>query len=411
MRHIAVISNMYYPTMGGPSAVISKYIEELKKEYTFHIITKTEESHFEPSKEFDIYYISSFRHKIHQYSLYNIKKGKYVVLNRMLYNLVRLSMIIQSQYTFPSSKKWEVNAYYKKLQELHKEYNFDTIIAVSDYYVTQMAVMKYKIENPSVKWISFITDPYSENYAYYKKRLFKPFWKRKNLEMEQRIYNMADYCMFTTELYKFIPNNFVIDKEKVYPIYFPLNHGLSGRTKGDLSNDGKCSLIFAGMLYEQIRNPEFALSTLSRVEDIIFDLYTARNECEDIIKRYVSDNINRYFYVSRSEYEELIKSKYDILVNIGNVSTLQAPSKTLELLSTGKPIINFYFTEDSQFEMIKKYPLGLNIKDQEIGAVEKISKFCREMKGRILPFEEIEELYPENNIKYQVKLLRKLIEA
>lgn len=229
--------------------------------------------------------------------------------------------------------------------------------------------------------------------------------------MEQRIYNMADYCMFTTELYKFIPNNFVIDKEKVYPIYFPLNHGLSGRTKGDLSNDGKCSLIFAGMLYKQIRNPEFALSTLSRVEDIIFDLYTARNECEDIIKRYVSDNINRYFYVSRSEYEELIKSKYDILVNIGNVSTLQAPSKTLELLSTGKPIINFYFTEDSQFEMIKKYPLGLNIKDQEIGAVEKISKFCREMKGRILPFEEIEKLYPENNIKYQVKLLRKLIEA
>ena len=402
---------MYYPTMGAPSAVISKYIEELKGEYTFHIITKTEESHFEPSKEFDISYISSFRHKLHQYSLYNIKRGKHMIVSRLLFNFVRLSMVIQSQYAFPSSKRWEISAYYEKLQELYKACKFDTIIAVSENYVIQMAALKFKINNPSVKWVSFITDPYSEFYVYYKKRLFKSYWKKRNLEMEQRIYDMADYCMFTTELYKFIPNNFVIDKEKVYPIYFPLSQGLAGKPKGDLSNDGKCSLIFAGMLYKNIRNPEFALSTLSKVESICFDLYTARNECEDIINRHVSDNIHRYLYVSRSEYEEMIRSKYDILVNIGNVSTLQAPSKTLELLSTGKPIINFYFTEDTQYEMIEKFPLGINIKDQEAGAVEKISSFCREMKGRILSFEEVEKLYPENSLKYQVNILRRLIES
>ena len=71
-----LISNMYYPTMGAPSAVISKYVEKLKDEYAFYIITKTDECHFEPTNEFYISYISSFRHRILQYSLYNIKKGK-----------------------------------------------------------------------------------------------------------------------------------------------------------------------------------------------------------------------------------------------------------------------------------------------------------------------------------------------
>ena len=107
----------------------------------------------------------------------------------------------------------------------------------------------------------------------------------------------------------------------------------------------------------------------------------------------------------------MIRDKYDILVNIGNISTLQAPSKTLELLSTGKPIINFYFTEDTQFEMIEKYPLGLNVKNQEEGAVEKVSGFCSKNKGKILPFDEVEKLYPDYKLQNQVNILRLLIET
>ena len=39
-----------------------------------------------------------------------------------------------------------------------------------------------------------------------------------------------------------------------------------------------------------------------------------------------------------------------------------------ELLSTGLPILNFYYRKDSQFEIIEKYPLGINVRiDGEIG--------------------------------------------
>ena len=82
----------------------------------------------------------------------------------------------------------------------------------------------------------------------------------------------------------------------------------------------------------------------------------------------------------------------------------------LELLSTGKPIINFYFTEDTQFNMIEKYPLGLNIKNGDLDPVRKIENFRHEMKGKRMTFKEVEVLFPDNNIDSQVGLLKRLIE-
>lgn len=160
----------------------------------------------------------------------------------------------------------------------------------------------------------------------------------------------------------------------------------------------------------KIRNPEFFLSVISKVKDVSLDLFVRKGECEQIINRYAKDNIHREYFVDKAKYIDMLKYGYDVLVNIGNVSTLQAPSKMLELLSTGKPIINFYFTEDTQFNMIEKYPLGLNIKNGDLDAVRKIENFCHEMKGKRMTFKEVEVLFPDNNIDSQVGLLKRLIE-
>lgn len=170
-------------------------------------------------------------------------------------------------------------------------------------------------------------------------------------------------------------------------------------------------LLYAGALYKEIRNPEFMLSVLSQIKNIRLELFCEKGECEDIIQRYLSDNIVRYSFVDKDRYDEMICNEYDILINIGNISTLQAPSKMLELLSTGLPIINFYFVKDSQYDMIEKYPLGINIGFQEEEAVDKVSKFSNRINGRVLSFEEVASLYPENSLDNQVSLLETLINS
>lgn len=90
---------------------------------------------------------------------------------------------------------------------------------------------------------------------------------------------------------------------------------------------------------------------------------------------------------------------------------MQIPSKMLELFSTGRPIINFYQLKDVHYAMVEKYPLGINIGPDDADAVERVSEFCKQMKGKRLSFEEVEALFPENTMDSQLALLEKLIEA
>lgn len=408
MKHIAVISNMYYPVMGATSAVIDKYLRELKEDYTFHIITKTYEIDFPPSEEFDIFYISSFRHRLYQRCMYNVKKGNNVLLSKLLLFLVRISMVIQNQWSFPTSRRWEINAYYQQLVALYEKYHIDTVIAVSDNFVSQLAMLKFKERYQNVKWIALILDPYHDLFVYYKYKLIKCLWKKANERKELEIYKKADYLLFSIEMYNHVIEIYDIDKNKIFPLYFTLNKDLSD---GSFSCDENVSsLVYAGGFYKEIRNPEFALSSLSLVANMRLTMYLHKGDCDDIVERFLSNRILRKCVVGRKEYIDILKYKCDILVNVGNKSSLQAPSKMLELLSTGKPIINFSFSKDSQYEMIEKYPLGINIMDQDKDAPYKITEFCKRMKGKKMQFEEILELFPDNNISNQVKNLKGLIE-
>lgn len=411
-KHIAVMSTMYYPDMGAPSACIDKYVRALSDEYVFHIITKTEVLQFEPSQDYDVRHISSFRHLFILRCRERIDKGRFVLLNKLALLFVNCCKFIQTQYAFPSAQRWEVKAYRDELVRLNAEHPLHAVIAVSNNWTTQLAMLGFKKMNPSVIWIAFILDPYFFFHIYYKYKIIKPLWRYLNKKKEQEVLDEADYSMLSPEMYKNVPLLFHINKSRFFEIKFALRKlNLNNTTSEVVDSGNKCKLLFAGMFYKKIRNPEFFLAIMSQVKNIQLDLFVGVCECEDILNRYNHGNIHREQYVNRERYVEMIYNEYDILVNVGNVSTLQAPSKMLELLSTGKPILNFYFTKDSQYEMIEKYPLGLNIGYQEKGAIEKVEGFCKKMRGRSISYEEVEKLFPENKLEKQVDLLRSLIES
>lgn len=413
MKNIAVLSTMYYPDMGAPSACIDKYVQRLKEDYNFHIITKTDETGFAESEEYDIRYIKGRLHSIRKWCFNNIKHNKQKLLSRFVLLCVNLIKFIQTQFSFPTAQEWETNAYLQELENLHQEYSLCAIIAVSNTFVTQLATLKFKKKYPDVKWIAFITDPYSESYIYYRYKLFRKFWKNLNLRKEQEIYDKCDYALFTPEMYKYIPTAFNIDNKKIFKIEFILDRNVrkSNNDAHSRIDSDECRLIYAGLFYKAIRNPEFALSVLSNINHISVDMFVGKGECEEILDKYISPRIRRFEYVEYSRYLQMINSEYDILINVGNNATLQAPSKMLELLSTGKPIINFYHTKDSQFDMIERYPLGINIGKEDKESIKKIDEFCRSMKGKQLTFDEVEKIYPDNNLEKQVEQLRNLIEA
>ena len=67
------------------------------------------------------------------------------------------------------------------------------------------------------------------------------------------------------------------------------------------------------------------------------------------------------------------------------------------------------YIDDVTYQMIERYPLGLNIHCDIGYNVELIRDFCYEMRGKQLSFEEVKMLFPEHCIEEQVKIFKDLL--
>lgn len=409
MKHVVVLAGYYHPTMSPPSACIDKYVRQLYKDFDFDIISQ--KSHWVEPSDYDIdvniHYVTNWWNDLRNYSNYKLSINGQSRFYNVLKTLVRLYGVIKSPFSYPSRLSWLKKKYIAKLEELNKEKPIDVIISVSNPVCTHIAAQRFVERHPNIKWITYSTDPFTYYDTSYKFTFSKSLRKKRNYKTELGYYNASYINMLTEELYGSAIKDFHLNESRIvcFPYVFT---DFSKRVRTTERKSDTVKLVYAGALNSVIRNPDLALSVLSRVRGIDLILYQA-GDCGSIIEKYSQDNIIVNGLVDRERYVDIICNDSDILVNIGNNSELQAPSKMLELFSTGKPIINFYRKEDTHYRMIEKYPLGLNIGANDEDAVLKVETFCDDMKTKRLSFEEVESLFPDNSLKLQTLSLRKLI--
>ena len=411
MKNIAVLVGYFYPDRDASSTVVNRYLQELKSEYSFHVITVTQRKSFKPLCEDNIkvYYISNFLHDIRVYCE-DKAKGKRQFFYKFMVSLFRIRTFVIMNFKYPLATKWEINAYYKKLKMLDQQYNFDIVLSVSSSINSQFSALKFKEGKPGVKWITFFTDPFTDLYIYYPPLCNKRKRKIRNFNNEKKILDNADYNILVEDLYRSAIEKFHQSTSKTMGIKFALDDLRARTASVEHRRTDKIKLIYAGMLYKVIRNPEYMLSVLSKVSNITIDMFIVGHECDAILRKYESDTVRVYGRADKEKYDQMICYEYDVLVNIGNNSSNQTPSKTIELISTGRPIINFYYSKDAQYNMIEKYPLGLNIGREDLCPVATIEEFCSNVRGKQLAFEDVENLFSENSLNKQVRLFKDVLE-
>lgn len=415
VKNVVVITLGYYPDMSPVSAVLDKYIQALKGKYHFHIIALQTREDFEPlnDSDIDIYYMNCFWRNM-EIKYQKRCKEQPGIVDKIVYNMLRVRAFLMGIHEPYSKLRWIKKSSYDFLDYITKSTEIDTIISMSGNIIyLHEAALLFKERHPQVKWLTFVTDPISYSSLDYKrfklneKRIFKLSYNK-----EKKVYDNADYNIFTENLYYDALEKFHQSKEKTIQFRFVLENMQSIYKKEEFHQRNSITkLIYAGALYRQIRNPEFMLSVISCIPDVHLDMYVRSQQCMDILRKYESDKININSGVDVRQYKEMICNQYDILINIGNNCENQLPSKTLELLSSGRPIINFYHYKDSQYEMIERYPLGINIGRDDAKAVQKVDEFCKEMKGKQIPYNEIEKIFPENGMKRQIDILESLINS
>jgi len=276
----------------------------------------------------------------------------------------------------------------KKAMKLLKKSHYDSLVSVSHPFTDHLVGLTLKRKCPGLRWLVDIGDPFcfleqtpTNNHKLY---------MRLNYKSEEKIFSKADTIAVTTEstLRKYaqlFPRN--ASKICVIPPLFSAPATNESRTTIFPKNE-KLRLVFIGTLYKNIRNPDYLLFLFSKLlntaigDRLELHFFGSIHDCHDSFDKYqtlLGTKIFLHGQVSREKATHAMQEA-DILVNIGNNTSYQLPSKVVEYTSTGKPVLNLVSTEcDSSISFFETYrPSMYLLEDMEnlsVGRIKEVVKF------------------------------------
>lgn len=408
--HIVVLTGSYFPYTSPPAVCIKPYLLELAKEHEVEIVCPSSDTHYTQTHMKDnikINYINSLPNMVLSYIRTNQEEHHHSITTKLLWNTYRGLRFLKSLVCItPFEKASLIKPCVKKLQAINEKNKIDLLISVSFSFSNHVAALEFKKLHTEIKWITYTTDPLAYNET---NRIEKWKWKTA-FNIEQEVYSTCDFCITTEEMYYNIVNDYHISPKKVLGLpYLLLDKALQGE---QTSSPTIPLIVYAGYLYYEIRNPRTMLEIFSRIKNVDLRLYVAGDRhIRQMLSLNYPDNISIDGLKSRENYLKIINNA-NVLINICNKVKLQAPSKLMELISIGKPIINFYYNKDTSFQMIEKYPLGINISmDADYDdAAAKIRSYISENFDKRIPFKKVMTLYPEHTLATQMQKIQLTIE-
>ena len=101
---------------------------------------------------------------------------------------------------------------------------------------------------------------------------------------------------------------------------------------------------------------------------------------------------NRVFSHPRTSHKTAVQAMFeaDILVNIGNSTSYQLPSKIIEYMATGKPILNLTtIKNDTSSKKLHNYPLHFNWEVHFPNDLNSLCSFIQNSIGTTMPLENV----------------------
>lgn len=299
------------------------------------------------------------------------------------------------------------DGYFELCRKLHNQICFDMVIAVYFPLEAVCASVRLKKMFPDIELIIYELDSKGDGIqtktlpGLYQKKTTE-MWLRRQYRYADRIFVMQSHSEYFKKTFK------KAAKEKVSFVDLPLlvdHTGLISEKQNDTT-----FFIYAGILDERYRSPRNLL-------DVFFSLKEYKNYrllffsrgCEDMLEEAAKKDSRIILngYVSQSELEKVMMSS-DFLINIGNANSNSVPSKLINYISYGKPILHFSMQErDVCNDYLSSYPLAFSFEygkalNDDINA---LLDFLDNAKGKILSYGEIEKRYPMNTPLYSAQAI------
>lgn len=393
-KKILIIIKDYYPIASPSANLIIPLLNEMKNNYDIKVLARKSNDILKEREFIDNIEIIRFNDRFSRFD--NRLKNKIKSSNNKIFNIIyfvkksffyllrKLNLI---GYSFYMVRKIEKNISQIVLRE-----KIDYIIPIT--FEEIIASLKYTKKNNNINLVPYVLEQFlNEN----KKNIYAKI-KLKKLKISLVHESKKIFVLPVLKGY------FEEAKEKLIITEHPMIiDNVNKKNKNSVIN-----ITYAGGLDYNQRNPIGVLNILDKIKNknkFKINFYSYGN-CELILKNFEkkSGNYLESKGVVSNDIAHQILKQSNILITIGNKSSKVVPSKIFDCISTGKPIIHFYFhDEDPYINYLSRYKLSLCIKLDDKNNNQKaelIENFCFKNKNSVLEYKVFAEEFKECTPKY-----------
>jgi len=338
---ILIVSHQFTPHVSPRTTRWKLIVEELiSLGHQVTVITGTKQ--VQEDKDVNIIYVGNkntsnivrnFREKSNNLTNTNLFK-------RIFYNsLKKIYRFIVKTFAWPDYSMFWLISIYRNRKKLKLDY--DLLITVSLPFSSHIAGYLINKKN-NKKWMMDIGDPFTlkkdapeNNYLLY---------GALNKYFENKLYSLADKIMFThndalythKEYFK-LPDGKVIVANPISKF----DKDIYQKSLNYNYNSLPIKFGYFGIFTKGVRSPINFLETLENKKNIEFHWYLNNDSKSEIIFDNQESESIVHSIVPRNKALNIMAESMHCLLSIGNLNPTQLPSKVIEYISTGKPVVHF----------------------------------------------------------------------
>ena len=288
----------------------------------------------------------------------SIKKIIYILLKKVYRFLFK-------NFAWPDYAMFWIFTVYKNKTKISKD--FDSVISVSLPFTSHVCA-SIIVKELKTKWVMDIGDPFSLKVQSPENNTI--LYSFLNRFIEKKYYNKADQIFFThQEVLDFHQKKFKIKNSKLkigHPIFEILNKNIL-LSKEYNYNKLPINIGYFGIFTDKIREP---FNYINYITNNLGDEYNHYWYINEESKKYFTpfQDQGNHFIEQLIPREEAIKkmiNNFHLLLSIGNTNKYQLPSKVIEYISLGKPVIHFAEIPSDPMYRFEKLFTNLKIINKE----------------------------------------------
>ncbi len=405
MKHIVFLVGSYYPYYSAVGKCMGNIASEFEKKYKVTVICEKNIVGQADDDVLNTQKIIRVTTKMHNNRVkiderVNNTKGLIKTLWNARLLLSKLERFMRAMLSRSACDHHVVDAYISGFARIEEP--VDVIVPTCNQFESVVAAMQYRAENPKVQIIPYLFDLFAESININRgKLLLKSHWKA-NMGYERKMFEESTCVFHVANWTRHIKTYFSEYQDKAVEVEHPLL--ICKATDASIYSDSNIHVVFTGVVDNAVRNPEKTLEVLSDLDSdgVCFDFYSF-GSAENVVERYGLRNksIVAHGQVDSSTAEQA-RGSANILLSIGNTgSTSQMPSKIIEYIGSGKPIIHFaQNANDPAIELLKNYSLAKVVDLSSKIDENDLTSFIKRNASAKLDFDAVKSIFQNANPEY-----------